>query len=160
MILPYCITFSATNWHCLICFPFQWVFLVCDWASGKHSVKGAKIHCLSSRRVWLSQARAERGVCVSRPGRRVLCGRRDVEHWLMYTVHLPQRPRAVRDRSVSSSALPESNQNTGLLLPALPRYDFPQPLLCTISVLLHVFLRGQKEILIPPCAGPSHFHSY
>lgn len=56
------------------------------------------------------------------PGRGVLCGGRDVEHWLVHSVYLPQRPRPLWDGGVPAPALPQSNQNAGFVLPSLSRW--------------------------------------
>lgn len=83
--------------------------------------------CLSSNAVFprwsnSAKARSHQSVNLSCSWWGILCRRRDVEHWFLHTMHLPQWPCPVWDWSLSTSSVSKPHPHTGLLLSSVPRY--------------------------------------
>lgn len=94
------------------------------------TVVSYKIHslfCLSSNSLFprwnnCAKARAHQSINLSCPWWGILCRRRDVEHWFLHTMYVPQWTCPVWDWSLSTSSLSKPHPHAGLLLSTVPRY--------------------------------------
>lgn len=69
-----------------------------------------------------AEARPHQSIDLSCSWWRILCRRRDVEYWFLYTMYMPQWACPVWDWSLPTSSLSKPHPHTGLLLSTVPRY--------------------------------------